>query len=351
MLQPLPDAPLDIVGDVHGELGALQCLLARLGYDEDGRHPAGRRLVFVGDLCDRGPDSPGVIALVQRIVSAGQGQALLGNHELNLLRGQRKEGNDWFWDEGSAHDRKFEPFARLPASQREATLAFLDRLPLALTRDDLRVVHAAWHAPSVERLASAQAPAAGTPVQAHFHHWEAGSRERLAALGLMEQSAAEKAAWAHALKDALQPVPLLAATGRCDEARQMGNPVRVLTSGVERLASSAFFSSGQWRFVERVCWWDDYADDTAVVVGHYWRKWTPAALEGLGKGGPDLFEGIPPLAWHGARGNVFCVDFSAGGRFHERNMGQPEGGITKLAALQWPERTVTLDTGEQFMTR
>ena len=52
--QSLPDTPLDIVGDVHGEFAAFQSLLHRLGYRDDGFHPRGRRLVFVGDLCDRG---------------------------------------------------------------------------------------------------------------------------------------------------------------------------------------------------------------------------------------------------------------------------------------------------------
>ena len=60
---PLPPGPVDIVGDVHGELGALDALLDRLGYVR-GRHPEGRRLVFVGDLIDRGPDSAGVLERV-----------------------------------------------------------------------------------------------------------------------------------------------------------------------------------------------------------------------------------------------------------------------------------------------
>ena len=49
LIQPLFDGPLDIVGDVHGEIGPLQALFARLGYDERGLHTT-RRLVFVGDL-------------------------------------------------------------------------------------------------------------------------------------------------------------------------------------------------------------------------------------------------------------------------------------------------------------
>ena len=51
MFAPLPDGPLDVVGDVHGELDALLALLAHLGYDADGGHPEGRHLV-AGDLAE-----------------------------------------------------------------------------------------------------------------------------------------------------------------------------------------------------------------------------------------------------------------------------------------------------------
>ena len=60
MFRPLFGGPIDVIGDIHGECGTLCELLDRLGYDGNGAHPEGRRLVFVGDLIDRGPDSPGV---------------------------------------------------------------------------------------------------------------------------------------------------------------------------------------------------------------------------------------------------------------------------------------------------
>ena len=40
LIQPLFEGPLDIVGDVHGELDALRDLLRHLGYGADGSHPA-----------------------------------------------------------------------------------------------------------------------------------------------------------------------------------------------------------------------------------------------------------------------------------------------------------------------
>lgn len=77
------------MGDVHGEIDALQALMAHLGYDGRGGHAAGRRLVFVGDLTDRGPDSPAVVELVSDLLAADRAQCVLANHDLNILLGDR----------------------------------------------------------------------------------------------------------------------------------------------------------------------------------------------------------------------------------------------------------------------
>ncbi|MGH3648846.1 MAG: polynucleotide kinase-phosphatase, partial [Micromonosporaceae bacterium] len=87
--------PFDIIGDVHGCRSELDTLLTELGYtlrrDVAGRpvdasHPDGRQAVFVGDLVDRGPDSPGVLRLVMGMVAAGNALCVPGNHEQKLLR-------------------------------------------------------------------------------------------------------------------------------------------------------------------------------------------------------------------------------------------------------------------------
>ncbi len=76
----------DIIGDVHGCYEALQRLCAALGYDEAFGHPEGRKLVFLGDLIDRGPDSAAVLSLVGRLVSRGRALLTLGNHDDALQR-------------------------------------------------------------------------------------------------------------------------------------------------------------------------------------------------------------------------------------------------------------------------
>lgn len=77
--------PFDVIGDVHGCRAELEALLARLGW-EGVRHPEGRTAVFVGDLVDRGPDTPGVLRLVMDMVEAGTAICVAGNHEQKLVR-------------------------------------------------------------------------------------------------------------------------------------------------------------------------------------------------------------------------------------------------------------------------
>ncbi|MEV6263144.1 polynucleotide kinase-phosphatase [Streptomyces sp. NPDC051784] len=77
--------PFDIIGDVHGCSSELDTLLAELGY-KDGVHPEGRTAVFVGDLVDRGPDSPGVLRRVMSMVASGNALCVPGNHENKLGR-------------------------------------------------------------------------------------------------------------------------------------------------------------------------------------------------------------------------------------------------------------------------
>lgn len=72
--------PFDIIGDIHGCAAELEALLGKLGY-ADGAHPEGRTAVFVGDLVDRGPDSPGVLRRVMSMVRTGNALCVPGNHE------------------------------------------------------------------------------------------------------------------------------------------------------------------------------------------------------------------------------------------------------------------------------
>lgn len=90
--------PFDIIGDVHGCFDELELLLKQLGYsienvDSDERNfgfkatpPEGRKAVFVGDLVDRGPDSPRVLKLVMSMVHDHVAYCVPGNHDFKLQR-------------------------------------------------------------------------------------------------------------------------------------------------------------------------------------------------------------------------------------------------------------------------
>ncbi len=94
--------PFDIIGDVHGCFDELCSLLEQLDYSiervehpnvhYDVSHPAGRKVVFLGDLVDRGPDVPRVLRLVMDMVSQGRALCVPGNHDMKLLK--KLQGRD-----------------------------------------------------------------------------------------------------------------------------------------------------------------------------------------------------------------------------------------------------------------
>lgn len=346
LLRPLFDGPLDVIGDVHGEADALGELLGHLGYDAAGGHAGGRRLVFIGDLCDRGPDSPAVIGQVMRLVAAGRAECLLGNHELNLLRGSRKEGNGWFFaDDHDAAAGKFTASRRAAPGERDRIRAFCEARPLVLERADLRLVHAGWDDAAIALLGENR----GTTA-AIYRFYAERIGEVIRRTGLDARARAEWDQHGERLTDPHAEPPLLEGLGRVDQLYQMGNPVRIVTSGAEMLTQAPFFASGKWRMLDRVKWWHAYRHDTPVVVGHYWR-WPSSALRAaFSRGEHDLFDGMAPEAWHGARRNVFCVDFGVGARYKERALGRRAGFQTRLGALRWPERELVWDDGTRLPT-
>ncbi|WP_027002123.1 polynucleotide kinase-phosphatase [Hugenholtzia roseola] len=95
----------DIIGDIHGCFDELETLLSKLGYqieshtNEGEPHfgfavtpPPNRKAIFLGDLVDRGTDSPKVLKLVMSMVKTGVAYCVPGNHDIKLqkyLRGQK----------------------------------------------------------------------------------------------------------------------------------------------------------------------------------------------------------------------------------------------------------------------
>ncbi|MCX7809248.1 MAG: metallophosphoesterase, partial [Deltaproteobacteria bacterium] len=81
------------VGDVHGCREELELLLEKAGFS------SGDRLVFVGDLVNKGPDPKGVVQLARKLGAL----SVLGNHDARMIGNPRAtwgvtEGNP-VWEE------------------------------------------------------------------------------------------------------------------------------------------------------------------------------------------------------------------------------------------------------------
>ena len=336
LVRALSDGPLDVIGDVHGEREALESLLQRLGYDRHGNHPRSRKIVLVGDLCDRGPDSPGVIRLAQTLVDNGNALAVAGNHELNILRGERKHGNHWFF--GKSFDPEFGRCVAIPEREQADILEFLRSLPVVLERKDLRILHAAWTDAAVDQLRAIE-----EPLDVAYQIFNDALHRDPEFLAIKARSDEERALLGTALQD-LAVAPTATAIGRCDEAYQLGNPVRVVTSGIERATADPFPAAGKWRFVERVAWWREYDGPVPVLFGHYWRWWDPSVHASLSKGEPHLFADDPVGPFMAEHHRAFCIDFSVGSRYKQRVVGHRPPYHGRLAAIRWPERELVFDT-------
>jgi protein phosphatase len=90
--------PFDLIGDIHGCFDELYTLLIKLGYQIKKHsqyqvtHTQNRKIIFVGDLVDRGPKTPEVLRLVMDVVESGIGFCVNGNHDDKLKR--KLEGRD-----------------------------------------------------------------------------------------------------------------------------------------------------------------------------------------------------------------------------------------------------------------
>jgi Calcineurin-like phosphoesterase len=148
-----------IVGDVHGCVAELGRLL------DDLAPSASDRVLFVGDLLARGPDSTGVLALYRQV----RGRSVLGNHESTLLAAYRARRD------GTKRPRLSALHYPLLHRLQEADWALLEELPLTLQLPEhgLCVVHAGL---LPEQSLSAQDPWTLTHIRSIDPHGRASLR-------------------------------------------------------------------------------------------------------------------------------------------------------------------------------
>ena len=247
----------DIIGDVHGEVEALERLLRRLGYRKQGgawRHTE-YTAVFLGDLIDRGPYPRAVVDTVRRMVDEGSAYCVMGNHEFNAIayHTRHPETGEYLRPHTAKNRRQHAATLRCYAYHRDrlrSDLEWFKGLPFWLEFDGLRAVHAAWEPSALERVR------------------KVGLRDR--------------ADWPEAHPEAF------------DEGSELGMAAERLLKGVEwSLPGSVSFADkdGHSRSQVRVRWWD-------AAPGRSWREIAFAGADVLDQL-PDapVPEGYPSLCY------------------------------------------------------
>ena len=113
------------VGDIQGCAPSLKNLVKKL--------PAKSKMIFLGDLVNRGPDSLGALRCLKRLQEAGQAECILGNHDLHLLA----------IDAGFRKPKGLDSIDKiLTAPDRIELIEWLRNRPMALSNGKVLTVHA-----------------------------------------------------------------------------------------------------------------------------------------------------------------------------------------------------------------
>ena len=210
LVQPLFDGPIDIVGDVHGELSALNTLIHRMGYDARAGTRRGGGWCSSATSATGGRTAPASVEWICDRVGEGRAQAVMGNHDFNALHAAAGGGMKTELCCSSTRPARCTTTATPSPGprrgrRRDDILVFFAGLPIALERGGpvpVRVVHASWITALVERI----------------RH----RRDALPHLHLERQAVAMTIDYCGGMDDLARTL-----------MHQNGNAVKCLTSGVE----------------------------------------------------------------------------------------------------------------------
>ena len=143
----------DLIGDIHGCGLTLIDLLEQMGYSKRNgvyQHPK-RKVVFLGDIVDRGPNIRLACHIVRDMVEAGHADIVMGNHEYNVVTylseapaGMRQPFQRPHTPRNNCIvEQTLEQFANYPQEFNEMLDWFLT-IPLFREYEHFRVVHACW---------------------------------------------------------------------------------------------------------------------------------------------------------------------------------------------------------------
>ena len=164
----------DLIGDIHGHASELIQLLEILGYRKNHdtyEHPE-RKVIFLGDFIDRGPQILQVLETVRSMVESGNALAVMGNHEFNALafhteHVHRKE--EYLRRRNIRNIRQHgQTILQLTDKHLAASIDWFATLPMWLDLDGLRVVHACWDDHAMATINAARP--GNEPLTSDFMH-------------------------------------------------------------------------------------------------------------------------------------------------------------------------------------
>jgi len=113
------------VGDVQGCAPSLKALVKKL--------PSKSKMIFLGDLVNRGPDSLGALRQLKSLQESGRAECILGNHDLHLLA----------IDAGLRNPKGLDTIQPiLSAPDRKELIEWIRHRPMALSNGNVLTVHA-----------------------------------------------------------------------------------------------------------------------------------------------------------------------------------------------------------------
>ncbi|MEL6180530.1 MAG: metallophosphoesterase [Myxococcota bacterium] len=265
----------DIVGDIHGEADALERLLKRLDYQErDGvyRHTGDRRVVFLGDFIDRGPQHLRTLEVVRRMLEQGTALAVMGNHEFNAIgfaTPDPAQPGRWMRPHSAekiAQHRVFLDQIGEGSALHHELVAWFKTLPLWLDLGELRIVHACWHP---QELALIQ-PHVDTDARLRSDAWIEALRYKTGLFNAMEII--------------LKGVEMKLPDGVIftDEGGHERDHIRVAwwRSAPQTARQVALVDEGTRTQIPNtpLAWESVYTGSVPVFIGHYWLEGTPEPL-------------------------------------------------------------------------
>jgi hypothetical protein len=274
----------DLIGDVHGHADKLQALLHKLGYQQKNgsySHPE-RKVLFVGDYIDRGPDIPKTLEIVRNMVDHDQAIALMGNHEYNALCFNLPHPHgDYLRPHNPVHIHQHSETMKQFHNKKDeyrSHLEWFKTLPLFYENDSFRAVHACWD-------------------DEHIAYLKQHLKDHRLTEELIYESADEETHLHHVIEETLKGKEIQLPNGvtfkdkdgheRCDiRIKWWENPSNTTYKSisvhahdlceepinVEDLANTRYYT----------------CEDKAVFFGHYWLN-----------GNPSLY-----------RSNICCLDYS-----------------------------------------